>query len=113
TAATGHHFNTTHSALPITHIPTPLIPTSSQKSQIQNPQKPLKLLKPPLFHIKLQQHQQKYPPQPKSPLATPHPSQPITTYNYPQTPLTHHPIPLTLQKLHQIIQGNLHQIIHP
>jgi len=109
--AGGQHVNTTDSAVRITHIPTGIIATSSEKSQIQNREKALKVLKARLYDMKLQEEQQKYASQRKSAVGTGDRSERIRTYNYPQSRVTDHRIGLTLQKLDQIMEGKLDEII--
>jgi peptide chain release factor 1 len=109
--AGGQHVNTTDSAVRITHIPTGVIATSSEKSQIQNREKALKVLKARLYDMKLQEEQQKYAAQRKSAVGTGDRSERVRTYNYPQSRVTDHRIGLTLQKLDQIMEGKLDEII--
>lgn len=110
--AGGQHVNTTDSAVRITHIPTGIIATSSEKSQIQNREKALKVLKARLYDMKLQEEQQKYAAQRKSAVGTGDRSERVRTYNYPQSRVTDHRIGLTLQKLDQIMEGKLDEIIN-
>ncbi|MBL7574193.1 peptide chain release factor 1 [Staphylococcus saccharolyticus] len=109
--AGGQHVNTTDSAVRITHLPTGVIATSSEKSQIQNREKAMKVLKARLYDMKLQEEQQKYASQRKSAVGTGDRSERIRTYNYPQSRVTDHRIGLTLQKLGQIMEGHLEEII--
>ncbi|MDH9161564.1 peptide chain release factor 1 [Staphylococcus succinus] len=109
--AGGQHVNTTDSAVRITHIPTGIIATSSEKSQIQNREKAMKVLKARLFDMKLQEEQQKYAAQRKSAVGSGDRSERIRTYNYPQSRVTDHRIGLTLQKLDQIMEGKLDEVI--
>lgn len=109
--AGGQHVNTTDSAVRITHIPTGVIATSSEKSQIQNREKAMKVLKARLYDMKLQEEQQKYEAQRKSAVGTGDRSERIRTYNYPQSRVTDHRIGLTLQKLDQIMEGKLDEIV--
>ena len=95
--AGGQHVNTTDSAVRITHLPTGVIATSSEKSQIQNREKAMKVLKARLYDMKLQEEQQKYASQRKSAVGTGDRSERIRTYNYPQSRVTDHRIGLTLQ----------------
>ncbi|WP_086429139.1 peptide chain release factor 1 [Staphylococcus cornubiensis] len=109
--AGGQHVNTTDSAVRITHLPTGVIATSSEKSQIQNREKAMKVLKARLYDMKLQEEQQKYAAQRKSAVGTGDRSERIRTYNYPQSRVTDHRIGLTLQKLDQIMEGKLDEIV--
>ena len=109
--AGGQHVNTTDSAVRITHLPTGVIATSSEKSQIQNREKAMKVLKARLYDMKLQEEQQKYASQRKSAVGTGDRSERIRTYNYPQSRVTDHRIGLTLQKLGQIMEGHLEEIV--
>ena len=108
--AGGQHVNTTDSAVRITHLPTGVIATSSE-NHIQNREKAMKVLKARLYDMKLQEEQQKYASQRKSAVGTGDRSERIRTYNYPQSRVTDHRIGLTLQKLGQIMEGNLDEII--
>ena len=109
--AGGQHVNTTDSAVRITHLPTGVIATSSEKSQIQNREKALKVLKARFYDMKLQEEQQKYAAHRKSAVGTGDRSERVRTYNYPQSRVTDHRIGLTLQKLDQIMEGKLDEII--
>lgn len=109
--AGGQHVNTTDSAVRITHLATGVIATSSEKSQIQNREKAMKVLKARLYDMKVQEEQQKYAAQRKSAVGTGDRSERIRTYNYPQSRVTDHRIGLTLQKLDQIMEGKLDEII--
>ena len=109
--AGGQHVNTTDSAVRITHVPTGIIATSSEKSQIQNREKAMKVLKARLFDMKLQEEQQKYAAQRKSAVGSVDRSERIRTYNYPQSRVTDHRIGLTIQKLDQVMEGKLDEVI--
>lgn len=71
----------------------------------------MKVLKARLYDMKLQEEQQKYASQRKSAVGTGDRSERIRTYNYPQSRVTDHRIGLTLQKLGQIMEGHLDEII--
>ena len=109
--AGGQHVNTTDSAVRITHLPTGVIATSSEKSQIQNREKAMKVLKARVYDMKVQEEEEKYASERKSAVGTGDRSERIRTYNYPQNRVTDHRIGLTIQKLDQIVEGKLDEII--
>ena len=69
------------------------------------------MLKARLYDRKVQEEQQKYASQRKSAVGTGDRSERKRTYNYPQSRVTDHRIGLTLQKLGQIMEGHLEEII--
>ncbi|WP_239746491.1 MULTISPECIES: peptide chain release factor 1 [unclassified Mammaliicoccus] len=109
--AGGQHVNTTDSAVRITHVPTGIIATSSEKSQIKNREKALKVLKARVFDMMVREEHAKYAEKRKSAVGTGDRSERIRTYNYPQNRVTDHRIGLTVQKLDQIMDGKIGEII--
>ncbi|WP_214269957.1 peptide chain release factor 1 [Mammaliicoccus lentus] len=109
--AGGQHVNTTDSAVRITHVPTGIIATSSEKSQIKNREKALKVLKARVFDMMVREEHGKYAEKRKSAVGTGDRSERIRTYNYPQNRVTDHRIGLTIQKLDQIMDGKIGEII--
>ena len=109
--AGGQLVNTTDSAVRITHEPTGIIATSSEKSQIKNREKALKVLKARVFDMMVREEHAKYAEKRKSAVGTGDRSERIRTYNYPQNRVTDHRIGLTIQKLDQIMDGKIGEII--
>ncbi|WP_206165379.1 peptide chain release factor 1 [Mammaliicoccus sciuri] len=107
----GQHVNTTDSAVRITHLPTGIVATSSEKSQIKNREKAFKVLKARVYDMMVQEENAKYAEKRKSAVGTGDRSERIRTYNYPQNRVTDHRIGLTLQKLDQIMEGKVDEII--
>lgn len=107
----GQHVNTTDSAVRITHIPTGIVATSSEKSQIKNREKAFNVLKARVYDMMVREENAKYAEKRKSAVGTGDRSERIRTYNYPQNRVTDHRIGLTLQKLDQIMEGKVDEII--
>ncbi len=110
--AGGQHVNTTDSAVRITHLPTGIIVSmQDEKSQIKNREKAMKVLKARVYDAAQQEAQAEYAASRKSAVGTGDRSERIRTYNFPQNRVTDHRIGLTIQKLDQIIEGKLDEVI--
>lgn len=109
--AGGQHVNTTDSAVRITHLPTGLIVTSSEKSQHQNRAKAMQVLRSRLYDIKRQKLDSERSANRKSQVGSGDRSERIRTYNFPQGRVTDHRINLTLYKLDRMIEGDLDEML--
>lgn len=109
--AGGQHVNTTDSAVRITHIPTGIVVTSSEKSQHQNRAIAMQVLKTRLYDMQRQQADAERAADRKSQVGSGDRSERIRTYNFPQGRMTDHRINMTLYRLDQVIQGDLDEII--
>ena len=110
--AGGQHVNRTDSAVRITHIPTGLVVTSQdQRSQIQNREKAMRVLKSRLYELQQSQQDSEYASRRRLQVGTGDRSERIRTYNFPQGRVTDHRIGLTLYKIDEIIEGDLDEII--
>ena len=109
--AGGQHVNTTDSAVRITHIPTGLVVTSSEKSQHQNRAIAMQVLRTRLFDQARQEADAARAAERKGQVGSGDRSERIRTYNFPQGRVTDHRIGLTLYKLDQVVQGDLSEIV--
>ncbi|MCQ2003120.1 peptide chain release factor 1 [Rhizobium sp. NRK18] len=109
--AGGQHVNTTDSAVRITHLPTGIIVTSSEKSQHQNRAKAMQVLKARLYDIERQRAESERSADRKSQVGSGDRSERIRTYNFPQGRLTDHRINLTLYKLDRVMEGDLDEVV--
>lgn len=110
--AGGQSVNTTMSAVRLTHIPTGIVVTcQDERSQIKNREKAMKVLRARIYDKYQQEAQEEYDRNRKSAVGTGDRSERIRTYNFPQNRVTDHRIGLTIQKLDQILEGKLDEII--
>ncbi|MDT8328003.1 MAG: peptide chain release factor 1 [Roseovarius sp.] len=109
--AGGQHVNTTDSAVRITHLPTGLVVTSSEKSQHRNREIAMQVLKSRLFDMERQRVDSERSASRAAQVGSGDRSERIRTYNFPQGRMTDHRINLTLYKLDQVMGGDLDEVI--
>ena len=108
----GQGVNTTDSAVRLTHIPTGIIVYSqTERSQIKNKEKAIKILASRLYDYKLQEQEKELGAERRSKIGTGDRSEKIRTYNYPQNRVTDHRIGYTTNNLDRIMNGALEEII--
>ncbi len=110
--AGGQHVNTTDSAVRITHLPTGIVVTSSEKSQHQNRARAMEVLRTRLYDLNSKNQSNEIASQRKSQIGTGDRSERIRTYNFPQGRVTDHRINLTLYRLEEVLNGDLEEIIN-
>lgn len=109
--AGGQHVNTTDSAVRITHLPTGMVVTSSEKSQHQNRARAMEVLRARLYDEQRRAADAERAADRKSQVGSGDRSERIRTYNFPQGRVTDHRIGLTLYKLDQVMQGDLGELV--
>ena len=109
--AGGQHVNTTDSAVRITHLPTGLVVTSSEKSQHQNRAKAMQVLRSRLYDMERQKADSERSADRKSQVGSGDRSERIRTYNFPQGRVTDHRINLTLYKLDRMMMGEIEEVV--
>jgi peptide chain release factor 1 len=104
--AGGQHVNTTDSAVRITHLPSGIVVTASQKSQHQNRATAMKVLQARLYDEQRNARDSARSEARKEQVGSGDRSERIRTYNFPQGRVTDHRINLTLYKLDKVIAGD-------
>jgi peptide chain release factor 1 len=107
----GQKVNKTESAVRITHLPSGIVvKCQDEKSQHKNRAKAMRVLRSRLLESMQQAAADARASQRRTLIGSGDRSERIRTYNYPQARVTDHRIGLTLYKLDQILQGNLHEL---
>lgn len=113
TGAGGQGVNTTDSAVRITHLPTKTVVTcQNERSQIQNKEQAMKVLKTRLYEMQLREQQEAAGAERRSKIGTGDRAEKIRTYNYPQNRVTDHRIGFTTKNLDRVMDGDLDDVIN-
>jgi len=110
--AGGQSVNTTKSAVRVTHVPTGIVATCQDgKSQNDNKDKALQVLRTRIMDMKRQEEEAKYSGERREKIGTGDRSERIRTYNFPQSRVTDHRIGLTLHRLEYVLNGDMDEIV--
>jgi peptide chain release factor 1 len=106
----GQSVNTTDSAVRITHVPTGIVVAmQDEKSQLQNKQKALRVLRARLLEAELRRQQEELSAARRSQIGSGERSEKIRTYNFPESRITDHRVKLTVHRLDQVLDGELNE----
>ena len=110
--AGGQHINKTESAIRIIHKPSGIVvECQEERSQLQNKEKALFMLRTKLYDIKQREQTDKIAGERKSQVGTGDRSERIRTYNFPQGRVSDLRIGLTLYSLENFMNGDIGDMI--
>jgi peptide chain release factor 1 len=106
----GQSVNTTDSAVRITHLPTgTVVAMQDEKSQLQNKQKALRVLRARLYELEREKQQAELDATRRSQIGTGERAEKIRTYNFAENRVTDHRIHFTQHRLDRVLEGELEE----
>jgi peptide chain release factor 1 len=112
--AGGQHVNKTDSAIRITHIPSGVVvECQDQRSQHKNRAQAMSVLQAKLQAAQDDKRRNEEESSRRNLVASGDRSERVRTYNFPQGRMSDHRINLTLYRLNEVMEGNLHLVLEP
>ncbi len=107
----GQSVNTTDSAVRVTHKPSGIVVSmQDEKSQLQNREKALRVLRARLYEKALAEQQAELAADRRSQVGTGDRAEKIRTYNYGERRVTDHRVKFTVHNLDQVLEGQLDEL---